>query len=332
MSRDFSLLRDQINFFIRKNNLISPDSRIVLGLSGGPDSVFLLYYFKDLYKKKEIAELLAAHLDHEWREDSAQDFEFCKKLCAELNIPFVGAKISQLDVDLKKSRSQEEKGRIARRYFLEHVMQENEFNQIALAHHLQDQEETFFIRLIRGTTLTGLIGMRPQSGPYIRPLLEIKKSDILEYLDYHAIQYITDPSNISDTFLRNRIRKNVLPELEKCDQRFNANFLKTLNNLKESEKILQQITHHEFEKISKVENSLIKIDVKKLLLLSEYMQNQVILHWLIHQNVSFTPTTEFLEEIRRFLMQPEGKTHHIHPEWSIVKKKQVAYIKRANEK
>ena len=153
------------------NNLIAESSKIILGLSGGPDSIYLLHKLASLRNTGTIKELIAAHLDHEWRQDSAKDVAFCKQACKSLNVPFVSKKLSELNLSFKGSP--EEIGRNARRYFLEQIRTKHNADLIALGHHLQDQEETFFIRLIRGTSLSGLCAMWPKKGFYIRPLLQM---------------------------------------------------------------------------------------------------------------------------------------------------------------
>src|SRR5206468_2553566 len=102
------------------------------------------------------------------------------------------------------------------------------------------------------TSLTGLCGMRPKSGVFIRPLLEINKDDIIAYLKQNNIPYLTDPSNESPEFLRNRIRATVLPALKACDKRFYNNFLTTIHRLQETEDYLHALTRILFEKLATV--------------------------------------------------------------------------------
>src|SRR5260221_9609791 len=142
-----------------------------------------------------------------------------------------------------------------RRYFFEKVLQEHNADCIALAHHAQDQEETFFIRLIRGSSLTGLTAIKAKHGHYIRPLLETNKSDILAWLHENNIPYATDTTNDSSDYLRNRIRMNVLPALRTCDDRFATNFLSTLNRLQSTEQFLEQLTLKTFEDISYIQTN-----------------------------------------------------------------------------
>jgi tRNA(Ile)-lysidine synthase len=311
--------------FIEQHNLLPNSSKIVIGLSGGPDSVFLLYLLHDLKKEKNFS-LIAAHLDHQWRTDSAQDVKFCHNLCAKLGIPFVSTTASELPPVLQKKGSKEEIGRRMRRYFLQQVRENNDADCIALGHHLQDQEETFFIRLIRGTTLSGLTSMKPRESFYIRPLLETNKQDIVAYLQENKISYLTDPSNISESFLRNRIRLKVLPALQECDQRFDANFLRTLNVLQETENYLQQLTTATFNAIAQFKDEKIQLCLEKFKKIDPFMQRRILLYWLIQAQVPFTPTKAFLDEILRFFEKAEGKKHILGPTWAIEKKQKKAMI------
>ena len=181
-------LVQSLHIYCQKKKLIPSGITLIIGLSGGPDSVFLIYFlheFQSLYKIK----LIAAHLDHQWRENSAQDVKFCQQVCENLRIPFVTKKIGELSVPFKNNGSQEELGRKYRRFFLESIRKEYNADFIALGHHADDQQETFFIRLARGSSLTGLTCMKEKEGIYLRPLLTVNKSDILEYL--HAQRFLT---------------------------------------------------------------------------------------------------------------------------------------------
>ena len=316
---------EDIQHFVSDHELIPEGSRIVVGLSGGPDSVFLLHLLAALRDEEWIEEIIAAHLDHEWRDDSVEDGAFCAALAEEYEVPFISAKLSDLP-QTKWNGSQEEIGRAARRMFLESVMQENNADFIALAHHLQDQQETFFIRLLRGTSLAGLCAMWPKNGAYIRPLLQTNKEDIIRFLHTYDIPYVVDPSNESPQFLRNRIRATVLPALEQCDNRFNASFLNTLTRLQETEFFLNQLAETLLEQMSVLENGTLVLELEPFLILNPVIQQRILINWLKKAEASFPVTQSFLDEMLRFLAQPEGKTHEIHPEWKIVKKQSKAWI------
>jgi tRNA(Ile)-lysidine synthase len=293
-----------------------------LGLSGGPDSIFLLHVLNE-FKKNHNFELIAAHLDHEWRSNSHLDVVLCQKTCEVLNVTFITRKASELGATFKFKGSKEEQARNLRRYFFTNLRTELNADRVALAHHLIDQEETFLIRLIRGTTLSGLTSMKAIEDLYIRPLLEIKKTEILDYLKEHNIAYIIDYTNESQDFLRNRIRKNIITELQKVDSRFDDNFLRTLIKLQETEEFLEKLVEQKFIEISDPD---LTINLTKLFSLDSFLINKIIFHWLYKSKVKFELTEKFIQEIVRFLKQPRSATHTLHQDWSIEKKKNLAKI------
>jgi tRNA(Ile)-lysidine synthase len=315
----------KIENFVKKHVLIKRNNKLVVGLSGGPDSVFLLHFLASLQKEYNLT-LIAAHLNHEWRVEADQEQKDCEALAQKLNIPFVTAKRSELSATIPYNGSQEEYGRKMRRYFFEKVLHEHNANSIALAHHAQDQEETFFIRLIRGSSLTGLTAIKPQHGVYIRPLLETHKSEILNWLYEHNIPYAIDKTNDSSDYLRNRIRMNVLPALRTCDERFASNFISTLNRLQSTEQFLEQLTCSTFDTVSEIKDNQRHINIPQLLALNETLRTRVLMHWLISTNVPFPTTQAFLDEILRFLQNKNGGTHAAHQKWSIVKKQKNTFI------
>jgi len=315
-----------INSFVGLHNLIEHTASVVVGLSGGPDSLFLLHYLNDLRKQGKIKRLIAAHLDHQWRENSASDVTFCRTACEVLGIEFVCGRLTELEFPKKLEGSKEEIGRRARRFFLESVRKEHNADLIALAHHLQDQEETFFIRLVRGSSLTGLISMRPKHGVYVRPLLEISKTEIVSYLNEHTIPYLTDPTNEHFDYLRNRIRATVLPALQAVDERFDQNFLITLNRMRDTEEFLETLTHTALISISTIHQDIKAIDIRALFALHPVMRYRVLMQWLIQEQVPFNPSQSFLDEILRFLNMEGSKEHTMHEQWKLVKKKNSAYI------
>ena len=311
--------------FITKHSLITNKSTIVVGLSGGPDSVFLLQVLLFLQKKMDLT-LICAHLDHEWRKNSAQDTHFCHEVADNSGSAFVSSKMSELDKTFKSNGSKEKQGRDARRYFLEHVQNRYHADAIALGHHAQDQQETFFIRLIRGTSLSGITAMQPKEGYYVRPLLEVNKEAILSYLDHKTIPYLNDPTNDSNTFLRNRIRQTVLPALRTCDKRFDANFLASLTHLQETDQFLDHYTRAVFDDISRQHDGKTWINISSVLALQPTIKHRIILHLLRKESVLFTPTHTFFAEIERFFCNNKSNSHSLHPSWKIIKKGNNACI------
>jgi len=315
-----------IRAFIAQHQLINEKTKVVVGLSGGPDSVFLLHMLAQEQQRGRLHTLVAAHLDHEWRQDSSKDVQFCHEIAKKYNIRLIEAKLSQLPISLKFDGSKEEIGRQARRFFFEQVRQADQADVIALAHHAQDQQETFFIRLIRGATLTGLTGIKPKHGTYIRPLLTTNKVDMVQFLNQHQIPYLTDPSNESDEFLRNRLRKTVVPALHACDNRFDQKFQQTIISLSETENFLQKLTEQAFMEISTQHHNRTSIHIKSFFELEPVLRQRTLLYWLCQEKVRFPVSQGFFAETMKFLQQPRGGDHQLMPAWKIVKRKGMAQI------
>ena len=310
-----------INQFVTQNQLIKPEQIIVVGFSGGPDSIFLLNYLMHVRTQQKLT-LIAAHLDHEWRKDSAQDVLFCKQYCEKNNVTFVAGRATDLKIKTPKTGSKEEAGRTLRRAFFQEIKQRYNADSIALAHHLDDQLETFFIRLLRGTTVTGLACMRPKQEGYVRPLLCIKKQEILDYLAHKQISYLTDPTNKSPDFLRNRIRMSLIPVLEQIDTRYFTNIQKVIGSMQETDAFLQQLAQQTLATISPTPQN---IDIKKLLALDNFLQKLVITQWLYGANVTFTISSAFIDEILRFFNNKKSNTHEFN-QWIITKTRNIATI------
>jgi tRNA(Ile)-lysidine synthase len=318
------ILFQKILDFSNKHRLIAEHTTIVIGLSGGPDSTFLLHFLAQLRTEKKLT-LIAAHLDHQWRSSAADDQLRCKQKAEALGITFVTAQAQDLAIKVKADGSQEAVGRKLRRFFLEQVAAQYHASAIALAHHRQDQEETFFIRLIRGTTLSGLCAMHPKNGIYMRPLLETNKEELVNYLHENGIAYCTDPTNSSLSYLRNRIRRS-LPALATCDQRFHNNFLRTLHSLHDTEHFLEQLTHTTFNAIMVYQHENYWLLLEQFFSLHDYLQKRIVMHWLITANAPFVPTDQLLNEIIRFLKQPQDKIHTVYTRWSVKKRQGFAAL------
>jgi len=226
------MISEKFKKTIKKFNLINKNDKIVIGVSGGPDSVALLCLLNSLKKELKIS-LHIAHLDHMLRADSNKDREFVEKLASKLNIPITAANINVKA--LAKKGSPEEIARNARLEFLFKVVKGIGATKIALGHNLDDQAETVLMRLLRGTGLYGLSGMLPtrkiDGFQIIRPLIEIKRKEIEAYLRKKKIKPRLDITNLEKIYFRNRIRNELLPLLEK---KYNKNIKEILANTAQS--------------------------------------------------------------------------------------------------
>jgi len=308
--------------------LLTSNPHIIIGLSGGPDSVFLLHFLHSL----ENITLTAAHINHGWRANAKTDEQFCKTLCQTLSIPFISAHANDLELSIKPNGSKEEVGRKLRRHFFNQVQKKYTADYIALAHHQQDQQETFFLRLIRGCSLEGLIGIKPVQGPYIRPLLTTPKEKIINYLTDNKIEYVIDNTNSSDNYLRNRIRNHVIPTLNQTDPRFNQKFQTSLATLDEENRLLQNLAQQAHQQVFATNKKSIFVgDKNAFLALAKPLQKRILIDWLCKQNVPFCPSDGFLQEIIRFLSSDRGGRHQIDATWGIVKKQSKFWIEQTTK-
>ncbi|MBE0596728.1 MAG: tRNA lysidine(34) synthetase TilS [Desulfuromonadales bacterium] len=199
--------------FIAEHRLLHDGDRVLVALSGGADSVCLLHLLRTLVPRFGLT-LEAAHLDHGMRPESVADAGFVAQLCAQLAIPLTLDRVQVPQEARRQRRGVEETARDLRRDFLRRVAAAQGCRVIALGHHRGDQAETVLHRLLRGTGPTGLAGMRPQNGPFIRPLLAVTREQILAFLARHRLDWREDATNADPQFTRNRIRHQLLPLLQ----------------------------------------------------------------------------------------------------------------------
>lgn len=316
---------DLVDGYIKKHGLLSEKTTVILGLSGGPDSMFLLHFLAPLHHQGFIS-LIAAHLDHQWRINSHLDVAFCQSAAQSLQIPFVAQSITDLTYSIAYNGSQEEVGRKYRRFFLETVYSAYNAHSVALGHHADDQQETFFIRLLRGASLSGLAGMRPKAGIYIRPLLCLSKETILTYLHANNINYLIDATNNSNNFLRNRLRNSVLPTLKEADPRCVTTFSKTIEQLQLTETFLERYTQKTYQEIIDQRDNHYVLSLPKFGVVDDAIKYRIMIQWLHDYKVTFPVSDGFLTEMIAFLMQKQGGTHQIHQGWKIQKRNKYASL------
>lgn len=226
------MLIEKVKTAIKKYGLLKKGDTVLIGVSGGTDSLTLLYVLNYLKKEFQL-KLHIAHLDHMLRRDSANDRKFVEKTAQKLDIPATCEKINIKEI--AKKGSLEEICRNARLDFLFKAAKNIKADKIALGHNLDDQAETVLMRLLRGSGLYGLSGILPKRKIYgftvIRPLLEVKRKEIAAFLKRKKIRPRVDSSNSQDIYLRNKIRNQLLPVLEKD---YNRNIKQVLSNTAES--------------------------------------------------------------------------------------------------
>ena len=193
------MVKEKVLETIKKYNLISKNDKIVVAVSGGPDSMCLLHILLTLRKEYNL-ELNVAHVNHMIRENAILDEEYVKDFCQKNNLNFFVKKVDVHELSKKDRIGTEEAGRKARYKFFDKVLKMTSSNKIAIAHNKNDKVETIFLNLIRGTGTYGLIGIEPKNGIYIRPLLEIERENIERYCDEFNLNPRIDESNFENIF------------------------------------------------------------------------------------------------------------------------------------
>lgn len=220
-------IEEKVIKFISSRSLISRGDKILVALSGGPDSVFLLYFLNKFINKYKIKPG-AFHLNHKLRgKNSEADQKFCRALCKNLNVPLYEASVNVQSVARKKKTSVEEAGRFTRYRLLNKVALKYGFNKIATAHIKDDNSETLILNLIKGSGLTGMTGIPDKRDNIIRPILCLTKKEILDYLNSQKIDFRLDESNLSVEYERNYLRQNIIPLIK---DRLNPSLDETLFN------------------------------------------------------------------------------------------------------
>lgn len=214
------LLIEKIKNAVEKFNMIKSGDKITIALSGGADSVSLLLALNELKDFYGI-ELYAFHVNHQLRgSESNRDEEFCHEICTELRIPFSCVRIDVASYMKKSGMSCEESARFLRYEALNKFCRNG---KIATAHTLSDNAETVVNNLIRGTGLKGLTGIPPVRNNIIRPLIFVSRDEVESYLKEKSQNFVTDRTNLTDDYTRNKIRHHIIPEFQKI----NSSFLKT---------------------------------------------------------------------------------------------------------
>lgn len=213
---------------------------VVIGFSGGADSMTLIHYFKNNYLAAG-GKLIAAHVNHGLRgEQSNADEQFVKEWCRQNEVPL---KVLHADIRAqaqKTGKGLEECGRDARYAFFQQLAS-GEQDKIATAHTLSDNAETVLLNLSRGTGTKGLCGIPPVRGKIIRPLISVTRAEIEEYCAYYQLHYVTDQTNFSRDYSRNKIRLDVVPVLKQINSAFEPAVLRMTQQMSQDEDCLTQL-------------------------------------------------------------------------------------------
>ncbi|MFN4245582.1 MAG: tRNA lysidine(34) synthetase TilS [Brevinematia bacterium] len=259
---------------IKKFGLIQGGDRIVVGFSGGVDSTVLLHLLNK-FKGLLGIELLAVHVNHLIRETANRDENFCINFCMERGIEILVFRKDVREFSKVNKLSLEESGRIVRYSFFNKVLNERSFNKIATAHHLDDNIETFFFRLFKGTSLKGLSCIRPKVGNVVRPLIESTRSEIIDYSRSQGINFVIDETNYDLSFPRNYIRNIVIPSFEAKFPNFREKVSFLMEDIWSLEKFIRRISFRIFRKYVYFSEGSVYVDFAKLRMYNKFISKEV---------------------------------------------------------
>ncbi len=289
------LFLEKLTSSIQRRRLLVHGDKALIALSGGPDSVALLYSLHFL-KEQYALTLAAIHIHHGIRgKEADKDAEFSQKISEKYGIPFYLEKINVPEIAKREKISLELAGRQSRYSIFRNFLQKLNFCKVATGHHLDDQAETILMRIIRGSGSTGLAGIVPiRENIFIRPLLSISKTEILKMLKEEGLQYREDSSNLDSSFFRNKVRKDIMPRLFSCNPEINKR-LEVLSEIISSESdFIRKEAHRLFPEINCSQSGKIAISIKKLAGVHVALKRMVIREAAasISENLPFSITEE----------------------------------------
>ena len=258
------------NFHFKENDTI------VLGCSSGPDSMALFHMLLKLREKYKL-NLICAHVNHNMRKQSAEEYAFLEKYCDTHNVAFEGMIIKEYGDDNFHNEA-----RNIRYHFFEDIVLKYDAKYLITAHHGDDLVETILMRISRGSNLQGYSGFHEivdmDSYKIIRPLINFTKEEILEYDKKNKVPYYIDESNNQDKYTRNRYRKYILPFLKEENKDIHLKFLKFSRNLTDAYKFIEQQRNKAMKKVIEKE----KVQIDEFLKIDEYLQRE-ILYYLVSE-------------------------------------------------
>ena len=273
------MLEEKVLNTINKYNMIQSGDGIVIGVSGGPDSMTLLNILNNLKEKLNI-KLYVAHINHSIREEADAETEYVKEFCKKIDVEFFAKKVKVEEIAKELKIGTEEAGRNIRYEFFEEVAHTVGANKIATAHNLNDNAETVLMNIIRGTSVSGLKGIdKVRDGKYIRPIIECSRAEIEDYCKEKNLNPRYDKSNNENIYTRNKIRNLLIPFLQK---EFNPNIVEGINRLSqiaiEEEQFINKVVEKEYEKLQIAVDNNIILNLKEFNKLDYVIKSKLILY------------------------------------------------------
>lgn len=273
-------LLERVKATIRRHNLLDPGDGVVVGVSGGPDSVALLHVLYSLREEYDLR-LRVVHVHHGLREEAEKEAELVEKLSSQWALPCSVYRIDLRTLAKEKKCSLQEAGRAIRYQLMEEEAERWGCTRIALGHQAEDQVETILEHFLRGSGLDGLAGMPYRRDKIIRPLLDVSRSEIEAYLAEHQLPWAMDASNLKPLYLRNRIRWELLPVLKDYNPNIVGTLLRMAEIIREEEAWLEEQAAQAEEGMVRVAGAphgeeRVMVSIEKLKLLPRALQRRLL--------------------------------------------------------
>ncbi len=269
-------LHQSVKSIISAYKMILPGTTVILGVSGGPDSVALMNVLHVL-KTDLRCSIHVAHLDHALRPDSRADAEFTCQAAERLELPCSIRREDVRTLAASLSMSLEEAGRKARYDYFQQLLRKYPGGRIATAHHVDDTIETFFLRILRGSSLQGIQGIRPVHGDIIRPFAHTTRNEILEYLQNTGVQYRIDPTNLTISADRNFIRHDVIPAVQERFPQYRKPLARTMELIGQEDRFISLQASELFSRAVQSIDSGLVLSIEQLRQADEVLVARVII-------------------------------------------------------
>ncbi len=276
-------MKEKILETIKKYKMIKNGEKIVLAVSGGPDSICMLDILNDIKNDEMIDmnfEIVVAHVNHMIRKEAAEDEKYVKKYCEENQIEFYSKSIDVQKMANNNKIGIEEAGRKARYEFFDEILEKTNSQKIAIAHNKNDKIETVLMHILRGSGINGLKGIEPIKGKYIRPLIECERTEIEDYCSENSLDPRIDKTNFDNEYTRNKVRNVLIPYIQK---EFNPNLIRTIERLS---KLVTEEEDYMDMQVEKIYNEIlinqnekeIELDLRKFNTQEKVIKSRIILY------------------------------------------------------
>jgi tRNA(Ile)-lysidine synthase len=320
----------KIKKIIIQDGLIAEGDRVLIGCSGGIDSVTLLFVLREISHELSF-ELGIAHVNHLLRgEESDRDEDFVRGLADRFSIPCYIRRVNVKDEARKAGKSLQHAGRDIRYYFFDEMAGQLNFNKIAIAHNLDDQVETFLFRIIKGTGIRGLSSIPVKRGRIIRPFLTVYRSEIESYVETRTIPFMEDSSNTKSEYERNFVRREILPVMEKLNPAVKEKVFALLHDLTVINVFFDEKAEEFLNSERRSEEGDIVISAQSLKELDEEVRYRVVSNLLQKIEPPFLPHREHIRLIEKILVGKRPNLSAMLPNGIKVRKtyEQIIFTKR----